>query len=204
MVASFYKSIKYYWITHFKWLNGGACGLHCKKLFFFFFLVLQYISAPSTNTAPFWGHNVIKRWGLASRHSKANKEAKLVERKVCFTLDASNQASCPKAKSPHWQHNQWARVFVDRRRELRAEIAQSALTIIMTLVISGQICIIWIVQLIFSVRGSLFPFLWGQYSALWPLMSYYSLVIKELTSPPGGGVSVSTRQLPGDGRMLSK
>ena len=108
----------------------------------FFFLVLQSSSAPSANTAPFWGHNVIKRWGLASRHSKANKEARLVERKVCFTLDASSQASCPKAKSPHWQHNQWARAFVDRRRELRAEIAQLALTIIMTLVISGLICII--------------------------------------------------------------
>ena len=84
----------------------------------------------------------------------------------------SRADTCPKAKSPHWQHNQWARAFVDRGRKLRAEIAQSALTVIMKLVISSPICIILIVQLIFSFRVSLFPFLWGQYSALWPLMSW--------------------------------
>ena len=33
---------------------------------------------------------VTKSGGLAGRHSKANKEASLVERKVCFILDASN------------------------------------------------------------------------------------------------------------------
>ena len=98
--------------------------------------------------------------------------------------------TCPKAKSPYWQHNQWARAFVDRGRDLRAEIAQSALTVIMKLVISSPICIILIKQLIFSFRVSLFPFLWGQYSALWPLMSWYSLVITQLTSPPDGGFSI--------------
>ena len=31
-----------------------------------------------------------QKWGLDAHHSKANKEAKLVEKKVCFTLDAGN------------------------------------------------------------------------------------------------------------------
>ena len=46
-----------------------------------------------------------QKWGLAAHCSKANKEARLVERKVCFILEAGNQqgreldsrlkASCP-------------------------------------------------------------------------------------------------------------
>ena len=32
-----------------------------------------------------------QKWGLAAHFSKANKEARLAERKVCFILDASNQ-----------------------------------------------------------------------------------------------------------------
>ena len=32
-----------------------------------------------------------RKWGLAAHCSKANKEARLVERKVCFILEAGNQ-----------------------------------------------------------------------------------------------------------------
>ena len=48
--------------------------------------------------------------------------------------------SSPKADStpqPPYSDNQWARVFIDRQRELLAETAQSALTVILKLVISG-------------------------------------------------------------------
>ena len=31
-----------------------------------------------------------QKWGLDAHHSEANKETKLVEKKVCFTLDAGN------------------------------------------------------------------------------------------------------------------
>lgn len=45
-----------------------------------------------------------KKWSLASGRSKANKEARLVERKICFISEASNLVcvcvSCPKANSP--------------------------------------------------------------------------------------------------------
>ena len=44
--------------------------------------------------------------GLATRRSKTNKELRLVERKVCFILNASTWEvgggdACPKANSPH-------------------------------------------------------------------------------------------------------
>ena len=43
--------------------------------------------------------------GLTTRCPKANKQARLVERKVCFFSDASNLGVrtdiCPKANSPH-------------------------------------------------------------------------------------------------------
>ena len=60
-----------------------------------------------------------------------------MERKVCFILDAGDWErgeggegarvdSCPK--------NQWARAFTDGGRGLHAETAQSALTVILKLV----------------------------------------------------------------------
>ena len=48
-----------------------------------------------------------QKWGPTAHCPKANKEAKLVERKVCFILDAGNWGveggrvdNCPKADSP--------------------------------------------------------------------------------------------------------
>ena len=58
---------------------------------------------------------------------KANKQAKLVERKVCFILDAGNCRGgmadiCPKADSPY-PDKQWVSAFIDRveRAGLHAE-----------------------------------------------------------------------------------
>ena len=62
---------------------------------------------------------------LAARLSKANKEARLVEMKICFILDASNSAgegeadTCSNADLP--PDYQGARAFIDRGRELQAE-----------------------------------------------------------------------------------
>ena len=56
--------------------------------------------------------------------------------------------SCPKANSPASHpptDNQWARAFIDRGRGLHAETAQSALTVVLTLVICGLINIILVV-----------------------------------------------------------
>ena len=84
-------------------------------------------------------HCCYRKWGPAPHCSKANKEARLAERKVCFILEASNGGrgradSCPKA---HWPptDSQGARAFTDGGRGLRAETAQSALTLILKLVL---------------------------------------------------------------------
>ena len=59
--------------------------------------------------------------GLAAHCSKANKEARLVERKACFILDAGKGRvdSCPKANSP--SNSQEARAFMDRGKGLHAK-----------------------------------------------------------------------------------
>ena len=72
--------------------------------------------------------------------SKANKEARLVERKVYFVLDAGNGGGewdmgglLSKGQLPTTD-NQWARAFIDGRRGLYVETAQSTLTVILKLV----------------------------------------------------------------------
>ena len=68
-------------------------------------------------------------------------------REICFIWGASNWGggradSCPKADSWLFPHphpdNQWARTFIGWRRGLHAETAQSALTVILKLVISDN------------------------------------------------------------------
>ena len=74
----------------------------------------------------------------------------LVERKVCFILEAGNlgAGSYPKADSPPPatpSDEQWTRAFIDRGRGLHAETAQLALAVMLTLVIGGLISVILIV-----------------------------------------------------------
>ena len=73
-----------------------------------------------------------------------------MERKICFILDASNQGgkegrvdSCPKADStppPETGHKS----FYRQREGLHVETAQSALTVILKLVIGGLTSVILI------------------------------------------------------------
>ena len=89
-------------------------------------------------------------WDPATPHSKANKQAGLVERKGCFISDASNCRGsmvdiCPKANSPPTPDKQGMRAFIEGGgsgvvvvggwAELHAETAQSSLTVIFRLVI---------------------------------------------------------------------
>ena len=84
-----------------------------------------------------WYYN--RKWGPAARHSKAIKEARLVERKVCFILDVNNRGGGVgegRLLSKGWPpapDNQGTRDFIDRERGLHAE-KQSALTVILKLV----------------------------------------------------------------------
>ena len=117
------------------------------------------------------------RWALAACHSKAARQVRSVEKKVCFISDAGNWGEwmadiCPNAYSPPTGVQSDKSFY--RRRGLPAEIAsqlwQSS---------SNWLSVVWPasswlfkVQLIFSSRICLFPFLWGQFSELWQLMSW--------------------------------
>ena len=80
-----------------------------------------------------------QKWGLAACSLKAKKEASFVERKVCFILDADNQGmmdSCPQAGSlptPSLPVS-GQELYIVRERGLHAETAQSALLVVLKLV----------------------------------------------------------------------
>ena len=105
-----------------------------------------------------------QKWDLAAHCSKANREASLVERKISFSLDAGNQREkqmlVQRPTLPS-SNNQWARAFIERGRGLHAEIAQSAQTVSLKLVIGNltSVFLIVLIDLIFSARVNLFQFL---------------------------------------------
>ena len=97
-------------------------------------------------------------WVPAAHCSKANKQARLVERKVWFISGAGNCGGrvadiCPKADSPRFTCPDKQGVggggsdSINRVRDqgLHAETAQSSLTVVFKLVISGLTSIILIV-----------------------------------------------------------
>ena len=91
---------------------------------------------------------------------------------------------------------------IGRGRGLRLETAQSALAVILKLVTwwSDQRHLdCFGVLLIFSSRVGLLPFLWGQFSELWRLMSRLQSGHHVVKSFHLMGVSVSTGQLTGYG-----
>ena len=99
---------------------------------------------------PLLMHLCNRKWGPAAHSSKANKQARLVERKVCFISDACNHVGSGGGRKPIQRptlptDNQWARAFIGGGRGPHAETAQEALTVILNLVISGLTSIILIV-----------------------------------------------------------
>ena len=105
----------------------------------------------------------LKVRGPAVHLSKANKQDSLVERKVCFISDASNWGQSP---TPPPLATSGARAFIDRRRRLHAETAQSALTVIFRLVIGGLTSVILIVlgTVNLQFQGPFVPI------SLWPVL----------------------------------
>ena len=90
--------------------------------------------------------------GPAARLSKADKQGRLVERKVCFISHASNRGQRP---TPPPLATGGARAFIDRRRRLHAETAQSALTVTFRLVISRLTSVVWLSTAHLQFRGPL-------------------------------------------------
>ena len=99
----------------------------------------------------------IEGGGLATHHSEANKEARLVERNIYFILDASmwwaggGWAPVQRLTASSLD-NEWTRPFTDRGRGLCVETAESAMTVILKLVIGGLTSVILIVLIIVTVQ----------------------------------------------------
>ena len=63
-----------------------------------------------------------------------------MEKKVCFIPEAGNRGGTDTLVFKGWfSNNQWSRAFIGRGRGLHAETEQSALTVILKLVIGGLI-----------------------------------------------------------------
>ena len=87
------------------------------------------------------------------------------------------------APSPHWQAEGESSYRQSEGGYMQKQ--QSSQTVIFTLVISGLTSIILLkVQLLFSSRVHLFPFLWGQFSELWQLMSWVQSGHQVVNFPP--------------------
>ena len=106
-----------------------------------------------------------------------------VDRKVCFILYASKQGWCWEGRrlfkgqlSSQPSDNQEARAFTDRGRELHAETAESARTVILKLVIGGLTSMILIVLSSVTVQfQGWFVFIsWGQFLESWQLWQLVS------------------------------
>ena len=125
--------------------------------------------------------HLTKNRGLTACRSKSNKEAKLVERKVCFILEAGNLecagvggwgmwGSYSKADSCPTQPPTISRqelLEVKRGGRLHAETAvSSAWPLELTVGCLISIYLTVKVQLIFSSRINLFPLLWGWFFKL--------------------------------------
>ena len=108
--------------------------------------------------------------------------------------------SCLKADSCT-AHNQGARAFIDGGRGLHAETAQSALTVILKLVIGALTSVILVVLSTVSLQfqGRFVPI------SLRPILGIVAACVMATVWSswssllPPGGVSVSTRRLPGHG-----
>ena len=121
--------------------------------------------------------------GLAAHLPKANKQFKVVERKVCFISYASRWCREEGGHlSKDWfpsSGSHWGKSFYRQKEGAYAETGQSVPTVIFKLIICGLTIMILVVlgtvNLQFQVH--LFPLLWGQFSELWQLMSWVQSII---------------------------
>ena len=135
-----------------------------------------------------------------------------MQRTVCLVLVAGTRVAgggdtCPKADSPTSppQTVGGARAFTGRGRGLRVETAQSALTVILKLVIGGLTSIILIVLSTVSLQfqGQFVPISCVQFSELWQLTSWLQSAHHVVNFFHLVGLSISTRQLTGYGSEYS-
>ena len=109
-----------------------------------------------THTCATWLCKIVDEgsvWGQAARHSKASKQTRLVEKKVCFISDAGNwggrrwQTSVQRPAPQPWQTRGecFYRQSCGVGGWLHTETTQSSTTVIFKLIISGLTSIIFVV-----------------------------------------------------------
>ena len=145
-----------------------------------------------------------QKWGLAACPSKAIKGARLVERKVCFLLDAGNRfgGQTPVQRlTPHLLQPVGKSFYRQRKggymQKRYSQLWQSSWS--GHEVVCSESSWLFQVPLVFSSRVSLSPFLWGQFSELWQLMSWLQAGHHVVKFFHLVWVSVSIRQLTGHG-----
>ena len=120
--------------------------------------------------------SVTKRvWHPAACQSKVNKQARLVERKVRFISDAGNWGSAREQTSVQRQlATRGARDFIDWRRGLHVDPAQSALLVIFKFILDGLTSVISIVLGTVSLQfqGPFVPISLRPILELWQLVSW--------------------------------
>ena len=107
-----------------------------------------------------------RKWDLVAHHSKVNEEARLMKKNICFLMPTTRV----RRGRTHIQRlsltpeNQGARLFIHRERGLHAETDQSALTVILKLVISSLTSIfltVWgMINLQFKLQGQFVAIFW--------------------------------------------
>ena len=138
-----------------------------------------------THTCATWLCKIVDEgsvWGQAARHSKASKQTRLVEKKVCFISDAGNwggrrwQTSVQRPAPQPWQTRGecFYRQSCGVGGWLHTETTQSSTTVIFKLIISGLTSIIFVVlgTVNLQFQGHLFPLLCDQFSDLQQLLSW--------------------------------
>ena len=157
---------------------------------------------------------VIESQGMAAVSSKPIKEARFVQPRVCFILDAGNRewrreghkgpfspsTDSPLPDSTPTVGGGVVKGFIDRGRGCLQK-QQSALMVILKLITSGLASISFAVlgAVNLSSRVSLFPFLWGRFSELWQLLLWVPSGHHVINLFHLVGASVSIKQLTGYG-----
>ena len=180
-----------------------SCAFFPKKVHFIQVIKVTGINLPVTS---------FSNWksGQAACHSKARKEARWVERKVCFILDVINCRAgradiCPKADHPSQPWTSRGKNFYRRGgwRGLRAETARSALTVFLKLVLCSLVSVVfnnyrsssvpgWVCLRFFEASSRTWGGLCRGYSlaiSWWGFVSTGQLkdVAQSLVSSPRGG-----------------
>ena len=144
--------------------------------------------------------------GPAAGHSKVNKQARLVERKVRFISDAGNWGSAREQTSVQRQlATRGARDFIDWRRGLHVDPAQSALLVIFKFILDGLTSVISIVLGTVSLQfqGPFVPISLRSILELWQLVSWVQSGHHAVSFLPLGPVIKFLKQLRNMYQILS-